>query len=148
MELKLPHDAWVFVGDGRKALLFRNGGDELYPNLIVEQLFEQDNPATSEQGTDRPGRYASGPATPRSGFEATDWHEIEEHRFAKLMADRLDHLLAQKRFDKLVIVAPPAILGSLRKAISGQLAQHVIAEVDKTLTNHPPDKIEKVLTGK
>jgi protein required for attachment to host cells len=27
-KLKIPHNAFVFVGDGRKALFLRNDGDE------------------------------------------------------------------------------------------------------------------------
>jgi protein required for attachment to host cells len=34
--LRIPHDAYVFVGDGRKALLLRNEGDAQYPNLKTE----------------------------------------------------------------------------------------------------------------
>ena len=34
-KLKIPHNAFVFVGDGRKALFLRNDGDEKFPNLKV-----------------------------------------------------------------------------------------------------------------
>ncbi len=30
-KLALPHDAFVLVGDGRKALFLRNAGDEKFP---------------------------------------------------------------------------------------------------------------------
>ena len=53
--LRIPHDAYVFVGDGRKALLLRNEGDAQYPNLKTENVYENDNPPTREQGTDKPG---------------------------------------------------------------------------------------------
>lgn len=46
--LKIPHDASVFVGDGRKALFLRNDGDSLYPNLRMEKAFEDENPPTHE----------------------------------------------------------------------------------------------------
>ena len=32
-KLEIPHDAFVFVGDGRKALFLRNVGDEVFPNF-------------------------------------------------------------------------------------------------------------------
>jgi protein required for attachment to host cells len=31
--LEIPHGAFVFVGDGEKALFLRNVGDEEYPHL-------------------------------------------------------------------------------------------------------------------
>jgi protein required for attachment to host cells len=36
-KLRIPHDAFVFVGDGRKALFLRNEGDEKFPNLKTER---------------------------------------------------------------------------------------------------------------
>jgi protein required for attachment to host cells len=36
-KIAIPHDALVFVGDGRKALLLRNTGDKKFPNLITER---------------------------------------------------------------------------------------------------------------
>ena len=38
-KISIPHDAFVFVGDGRKALFLRNEGDEKYLNLKTEQRF-------------------------------------------------------------------------------------------------------------
>ena len=54
-KLAIPHDAIIFVGDGRKALFLRNDGDEKFPNLKTERVFAEENPPTHEQGTDRPG---------------------------------------------------------------------------------------------
>ena len=56
--LKIPHNALVFVGDGRKALFLRNDGDAKSPNLRTEKVFEEENPSTHEQGSDRPGRVS------------------------------------------------------------------------------------------
>ena len=37
-KLNIPHDAFVFVGDGRKALFLRNEGDEKFLNLTAVRL--------------------------------------------------------------------------------------------------------------
>jgi protein required for attachment to host cells len=34
----VPHDALVFIGDGRKALFLRNAGDEKFLNLKTERV--------------------------------------------------------------------------------------------------------------
>ena len=60
-KLKIPHNAFVFVGDGRKALFLRNDGDEKFPNLRTEKVFEDENPPTHEQGSERPGHVGKGP---------------------------------------------------------------------------------------
>ena len=65
-KMSIPHDAIVFVGDGRKALFLRNAGDEKFPNLKTERVFVDQNPATHDQGSDRPGRlFASATARER-----------------------------------------------------------------------------------
>jgi len=94
-KLAIPHDAFVFVGDGRKALFLRNDGDEKFPNLVTERVIVDDeNPPTHEQGTDRPGRgFASAHASRHSAMETTDWHEIEEHRFAQRVSAALEALV-------------------------------------------------------
>lgn len=143
--LRIEHDSWVLVGDGEKALFFRNEGDADYPNLQVLEVLAHENPATSEQGTDAPGRRSDGPGAHRSAMEPTDWHMIEKHRFAKEIADRLYALAHKGKFSKLVVVAPPVTLGDLRKAFHKEVSSRIVAEVDKTLTGHPPNRIEKVL---
>ena len=56
MTLNIPHNAWILVGDGERALILRNDGDEKFPNLVTQEAIRHENPATREQGTDRPGR--------------------------------------------------------------------------------------------
>jgi len=81
-KIAIPHDAMIFVGDGRKALFLRNDGDEKFPNLKTERVFADENPPTHEQGTDKPGSaFARAGARRRSSVDQTDWHHLEEHRF-------------------------------------------------------------------
>lgn len=143
----IPHDAWVLVADGEKALILRNEGDGAYPNLQVTRLIEQDNPATRDQGTDRPGRFSDGPSVHRSAVQETDWHRLAEERFARDLADRLYKAAHAGRFDRLILVAPPRTLGELRDALHKEVRARVIAEIDKDLTNHPVHEIEKIVAG-
>lgn len=143
----IPHDAWVLVADGEKALILRNEGDAEYPNLEVTRLIEQDNPPTHEQGTDRPGRFNDGPSVHRSAVQDTDWHRLAEERFAKDIAEKLYKAAHANRFDKLIVVAPPRALGELREAFHQEVEARVIAEIDKDLTNHPVDEMEKIISG-
>jgi len=145
--LSIPHDGYVFVGDGRKALLLRNDGTALAPSLKTEQVFEIDNPPTREQGTDKPGRSFASVGGRRSAMEQADWHELEEQRFAKDIADTLQVLVREKNIEALVIAAAPSFLASLRKSLHQEVEKRVIAELDKDLTNQPVNEIEKLLTA-
>src|ERR1700754_3285206 len=95
--LQIPHDAVVFVGDGRKALFLRNQGDAKFPNLKVERSFvDGNNPATHVQGSDRPGRSFSSIDSRRSSVGQTDWHELEEKHFARDVAAQLEKVVRER----------------------------------------------------
>jgi protein required for attachment to host cells len=142
--IMLKHDGWVVVADGERALFLKNKGDAMHPQLTVFREMEQENPPDREQGTDRPGRVNGGGAQ-RSSVEETDWHQIGKERFAREVAERLYKWAHAGRFDKLVIVAPPQVLGEMRKELHSEVAHRVIGEIPKTLTNHSVDKIENLL---
>jgi protein required for attachment to host cells len=145
--LSIDHGAWVLVGDGEKALFFRNEGDRLNPNLEVLEVLERENPRTGEQGTDRPGRTHSSVGMHRSAMQETNWHKLEKHRFAKEIAEALYTAAHRGRYSKLVIAAPPMTMGDIRKALHKEVSDKVVAEISKDLTNMPKDEIERVLTG-
>jgi protein required for attachment to host cells len=151
--ISIPEGALVMVGDGARALFFRNNGTPLHPNLTVENVFEQENPPTREQGTDRPTRgkdFTGGAAayagSPRSNIEQTDWHQLNEDRFAKEIAGKLYQLAHANRFYKLVIVAPPKVLGTLREALHKEVLQRVEVEVAKDFAHMPTATIQRELT--
>ena len=69
-------------------------GNETFPNLRTEKVFEDENPSSHERGTDRPGRVAESAATARrSAVEPTDWHQVEEHRFARRVAAAMEQMV-------------------------------------------------------
>ena len=147
-KVKIPHNAYVFVGDGRKALILRNEGDAQFPDLKTEQVFnDQKNPATHDQGTDRPGSSHSSLGPRRSSVSQTDWHDLEEHKFAHDVAAALEKIVRDRKVEALVIVAPPRALADLRKAFHADVKKKIVAEIDKDLTRHPVYDIEKHLWG-
>lgn len=146
-KLSIPHDAFVFVGDGRKALFLRNEGDEKFPNLRTEQVFVEENPPAHEQGTDAPGRAFASVGGRRSGVEQTDFHELGEQRFAKDAAAALQRLVRDRKVKALVIAAPPKTLAELRRVMHAEVKSRVVAEIDKDLTKMPIYEIEKRLSA-
>ncbi len=140
----IPHNALIFVGDGQKALFIRNEGDEKFANFVTERVFVDENPATHEQGTDRPGRaFKSAHTTRHSAVEATDWHDIEEHRFVQRVSEALERFVRDRAAPALVIAAPPRTLADLRKALHPDVKAKVVLEIHKDLTKMPLWEIEK-----
>jgi protein required for attachment to host cells len=146
-QLKLAHGAWVFVGDGQKALFLINEGDEIFPNLRRLLVEEHRDPPSREQGTDAPGRAYSSVGEIHSAVEETDWHELEKERFAVSIAERINKAALSNEFNQIVIVAPPKILGDLRREFAKETETKILAEIPKDLTNHTIAEIERLLTA-
>jgi len=143
--LKLGNGAWVVVCDGAKALILENNGDPQYPDLRIRDVFEQDNPSTAEQGTDRPGRSHSSVGPGRSAVGQTDWHDQAEAKFLKDLAGKIHLAVHGGETKELVIVAPPRALGMIREHYTPAIKQALQKEIDKDLVKIPADQIEKHL---
>jgi protein required for attachment to host cells len=87
----------------------------------------------------------AGSAGQRSAMEETDWHRLAKERFAAELAEMLYTMSHKGAFDRLVLVAPDRVLGALRDTMHGEVSAKVVAELHKDLTNHPLDKLEKIL---
>lgn len=141
----IAEGTYVLVADGGKALLLENVGDAAYPHLQVARKDERENPPTREQAANRPGRMYDQAGPQRSAFEDTDWHHLAKERFADDLADMLYKRVHAGRIERLILVAAPMILGELRSKLHKEVSDIVVAEVDKTLTNHPLDEIERIV---
>ena len=143
--MQLSHNTVVLVADGRKLLFLRNEGDATNPHLIVDHAEEQKNPATRDQGTGPAGRMSSSQGATGSAVGATDFHQIEEDRFAAQAADLLKRRALSNDFESLIVVAPPHTLGELRKHYHKEVSARLTGELDKDLTGHPIADIEQAL---
>ena len=146
-KLKLHPGEWVVVCDGAKALVLENVGDEMFPNLKTKEVYQQEVPATHEQGTDQPGRSFASVGSARSAMEQTDWHEQDERRFLEKLAARLDAAVQSGEVKALVIAAPPRALGALRAAYTPGMRNVLTAEIDKDFVKMPVHEIEKHLAA-
>ncbi|HUO92848.1 MAG TPA: host attachment protein [Rhizomicrobium sp.] len=144
-KIGLINNLWVLVCDGRKALLFQNVGDRVYPKLETRETFEQTLQATHDIGTDEPGRLFSSADGRRSAVEPTDFHRQEEDRFLTMLAKDLDRFVTQHGIKDLVVAAPPRALGVLREALPQHVRAVVKAELDKDYVALPAYEIEKHL---
>lgn len=143
--MKLARNTCVFVLDGEKALFFRNIGFADYPKLELEREIVQDNPPDREQSSDQPGRAFASVGAHRSAYQETDFHELEQDRFAAQMAELLKKRALKNEFDKLIVVAAPKTLGAMRKHYHKEVEQRLIGEIGKDLTGHPVTEIEKIV---
>jgi protein required for attachment to host cells len=149
--MKVPHDAMVVVADGRKLLMLRNEGDTEHLNLQVVRKELHPNPKDSDQKTDSSGaassiRSGSGQFASAGGtMGETDFHQLEENRFAAEVAGMLKEEALRNNFESLIIIAPPKTLGELRKHYHVSVSDRLKGELAKDLTDHPVPEIETAL---
>lgn len=137
----LQHKTEICVADGRKLLLLVNVGDTKFPDLQVIREDVQDLPPAHEQGTDRPGRSFQSSGERRSSYEETDFKQLAEDRFAAEVSDILKKRVLGGKTERLVVIAPPATLGEMRKHYHKEVSGRIVAEIAKEATNLPPDAI-------
>ncbi len=153
--VKLNHSTWVVVADGEKYLLLRNKGDRDFLHLEVIDHKESINAPARELSTDRAGRQHDSKrelggdvkAWGSSAMEETDWHRVEEERFARHVATTLADMASAGRFRALVVIADPRSLGAFRDACDDRLKSVIVAEIAKDLTNLPLEGIERSITA-
>lgn len=142
--MKLKHGTLVMAMDGAKMMLMRNQGDTRKP--ILKTVFQEaaDNPRSSQQGSDRPGRSFSSASPRRSALSETDWHDEAEREFPRKALGVLEEHQQDQAGD-IILLAAPAVLGNFRKICPDRLKSAIVAEIDKDVVNHPPEEIAAII---
>lgn len=141
----LNRNIFIVVCDTQRALIYQNTGSMESPNLTLIDGFEEKNPPTRDQGSDKPGTSFAGGTGPRSSVLQTDYHEAQQHAFAKHVLNEVVSLKTKQKVEKLIWVAPPRMLAMLRVDMPKALKEVTVAEIDKDLTKHSTDKIIEIL---
>jgi protein required for attachment to host cells len=76
------------------------------------------------------------------GERSTERHDVE--LFAKAVAHRIDSGRNNKEFDKLMLIAPPKMLGLLRQSLGGSQSL-VTEEISKDIVNQGTDAILRLI---
>lgn len=130
-----PTITWILVADGQRARIVENGGPGNGLRPVTPEPLVHADPPSRDLGTDRPGRVGESVGGARHAIEPrTDPHRNEKRRFAQDLADRLDRAAAEGAYTRLILVAPPQMLGDLRDVLTARTRALVAAEIDKDLT--------------
>lgn len=137
---------WILVANQAEAQIYSSA--RLWGNLLLVDVLENKEGAahTRDLISDAPGRAFDrfGPA--RHAMEPnTGVKEEQRRRFVKEMVERLQTGHLKGCFDKLVLLAAPAVLGVIRKTLTADLTKTVIKEVPKDVIGQSVDKIRSQL---
>lgn len=139
----LPHGLLVLVIDGSRMQLLCNRGSEAKPKLELVDHDRIKTPPTRLLGADKPGRSFESSSGARHSYSETDLHERREQEFAAAAMDLLAGKAAQDA--RIILIAPPRMLGYLRKHVPTELQRQVLAMFDRDLAKDHPDEICRFL---
>jgi protein required for attachment to host cells len=129
---------WIMVAHRSGARLFENKGRGRGFKLVADIPHPEGRLKNQDIDADKQGRSFDrfGYGRHAMSQEVEPKKHIAE-RFAKKLAELLDEGRNQHRYIKLVLIAEPNFLGTLRGALSDQTASKVAASLDKDLADVP-----------
>jgi protein required for attachment to host cells len=115
--------------------------------MLTDTLTNEEGAAHSRDlVSDAPGRVHDRMGSARHSMEPdTGVKEESRRRFVKQMVERLESAHLRGEFDRLVLLAAPAVLGVIRKTLTSKLIKAVIKEIPKDVIGQDLDKIQSQL---
>jgi protein required for attachment to host cells len=143
----MPSVDWVLVADRSRARILHLLPDGLLPlPTLASFIHPEGHLAPQDRDSDVAGRLQL-PGGPRSAVEPHEdrWH-VEATRFAKQLAESLDRDRQQNRFDRLFVIAPPALMGVLREAWPSLVRTRIAGEFTEDLLPLPEQELQQRLS--
>jgi len=145
---------WFLVADGKQAQVYtRHRARNIMPLNGKKRFRHYEEyseaelvpvPGTSwkaealedfEFGKDKLGRaFESASPTRHMTSPRHDIHEEIKCRFMKTIAEHLKNAEKRKQFDRLVVIAPPKMLGEFKKHLDKPVLERIAAELPKELS--------------
>ncbi len=144
LEVESTVAVWILVADKCRARLFAGRRNQL--EEIGDFAHPQSRLKRRELVTDESGRHAESATPHRSAYDPPSDPKVHEAEvFVRELCAALEAGRARNAFDKLYVVAPPWLLGAMRRQYSAPLRALVVEELDKTLTRSSTREIRQQL---
>jgi protein required for attachment to host cells len=137
-----PKKTWVLIADASRARVLESEGKGEGLRRVAGMEFENELPPTHELVDDRqPRSYESVGSARHAVSGRTDPRRKEKRRFVEFVSGQVEDALDLHAFDRLVLVAPPQVLGDFRDVVSTSISNLIVAEFAKDLTKTPDNEI-------
>jgi protein required for attachment to host cells len=132
---------WIIAADASRARILQVADPEQL--VEIEDFLNPDGRLSErELVTDAEPRL-HGSTGQHSAREATSAVEHSVELFAKRIGNYLDKARNDHRYDRLLLVAPPRLLGQIRKELGKEVEKLVVDEIDKDLSWFNAREIER-----
>lgn len=131
-------ERWILVANASEAALYAADATGREMHLVRRHQHTESRAKNVELTTDINGRKPGGGvgADARPGAQPrTEPKDVEHERFARFLAEEIEHGRLEHAFAKLVLCAPPHFLGLLRAALEKETIRDIEFSLDKDLTH-------------
>ncbi len=141
---------WIILANSNmyRIYLYKRKTNEL--SLLKEELHPKSKAKESQLITDRPGRYKTSHQT-RGAYArgAYAWHtdpkQNEIDHFLKSLADELEIGRSINQYEKLVLIAPPHVSGTILKHLDKNVEPLLFNNIKKDYTHFEERDLSKFL---
>jgi protein required for attachment to host cells len=139
-----PVKTWIVVADAAKTRIYLNEGPGRGLTEMPGKQRDTDLKESREINSDKPGRTFDSGGQGRHAMEPpTDPKRHEKAEIAKDLIDMLSDAHKKRAFDRLILIAPPTMLGDLRGAMPKELESAIHGELPKDLTHANKRELEQ-----
>jgi protein required for attachment to host cells len=142
MILKRRVEGWILVANGRECRIYTR--NHMTGKLDIVKTFgnEESRLHNREMGVDKPGRVFDSVGTMRHAMEPKIFFTRQARQdFARKIAEFLEEAAQNDRFHALSVAASASFLGELRGYFSDAVQEKIVIQVNKDLTNVPPQDL-------
>lgn len=137
---------WVIVANQVEAQIYVSRGLPWDIDLIKTLVHEEGAAYARDLVSDAPGRSHDRMGSGRHAMEpSTGVKEESLRKFVKEVTGFIETAHFEHKFDNLVILSAPAVLGVIRKNMGNGLTNTVIKEIPKDVIGHGVDNLKTQL---
>ncbi|MDO8953896.1 MAG: host attachment protein [Gammaproteobacteria bacterium] len=142
------HNDWLIVANASYARIFDVKRAKAKPSelsLVKEIHHPASRMRKQDLVSDKPGIYKASRITGGGHSQDTNPKTVEMDRFAKELAQLIDHARTLNQFERLTITASPQFYGLLDKYLSGSIKDLLTRVVKKDYTGVVQRDLQRLL---
>ena len=143
----MPQKTWILVANASEATIYANEG----PNTGLAVVKEFDHPSSRAKNadlvTDRAGHMQSSGNGRGCRQPHTSPKEHEAQVFALELARELVHGRSTNQCSRVILVAPPTMMGLINGSLDHNTANLVSERLEKDYTKAPPRQVAEKLSN-
>lgn len=138
---------WVIVADRTRARIFETDESIQQLNEVEDLLNPEGRFSDTELHHDARGRFCGKGNRQRSHTAEPLISKAihDEENFSRQLVSLLEQGCAAHRYERLVVIAPPAFLGILRKQFSDQVGKRIFKQFAGDISSYAPRQISDYL---